>query len=61
VVFFSPREDPTMARRRRHSDEQILAALRHAESGTPVAEVCREMGISEPTFYVGKRKYTGLG
>ena len=31
------------------------------ESGTTVAEVCREVGISEQTFYVWKRKYAGLG
>ena len=50
-----------MARRRGHTHEQILAALRQAESGTRVAKVCRMMGISEQTFCVGKRKYVGLG
>jgi len=50
-----------MARRRGHTDEQILAALRHAEGGTTVVEVCRQMGISEQTFDTGKRKYAGLG
>jgi len=50
-----------MARRRGHTEEQMLAALRQAESGTTVAEVCREVGISEQTFYVWKRKYAGLG
>jgi putative transposase len=39
----------------------MLAALRQAESGTTVAEVCRQVGISEQTFYVWKRKYAGLG
>jgi putative transposase len=38
-----------------------LAALRQAESGTTVAEICRDVGISEQTFYVWKRKYAGLG
>ncbi len=47
--------------RRRHSDEQMLRALRQVESGTKVAEVCREHGISEQTYYVWKRKYAGLG
>jgi len=61
VVFFLSKEDPTMARRREPSNEQILAALQHAESGTRVAKVCRKMGISEQTFCVGKRKYVGLG
>ncbi|MBL8043785.1 MAG: transposase, partial [Nitrospira sp.] len=41
-----------MARRRGHTEEQILAALRQAESGTTVAEICRTVGISEQTFYV---------
>ena len=36
-------------------------ALRHAESGTTVAEVCRKKGISEATFYNWKKKYGGLG
>ena len=50
-----------MTRRCGHIEEQILAALRQAESGTTVAEVCRQVGISEQTFYVWKRKYAGLG
>jgi len=61
VVFYSPKEDPTMARQRGHTDEQILAALRQAESGTTVAEVCRHVGIAEQTFYTWKRQYAGLG
>ena len=47
--------------RRAHTEEQILAALRHAEGGTTVAEVWRQVGISEQAFYVWKRKYVGLG
>ena len=50
-----------MARRRRHTDEQILAALRQAAGGTTVVEVCRQMGIAEQTFYTWKRKFAGLG
>jgi len=50
-----------MARRRGHTEEQMLAALRQAESGTTVAEVCRQVGIAEQTFYTWKRKYAGLG
>ena len=50
-----------MARRRGHTEEQILGALRQAETGTTVAELCREVGISEQTYYVWKRKYAGLG
>ena len=43
-----------------HTEEQILRALRQAESGTRVADVCREHGISEAAFYVWKKKYSGL-
>ena len=43
-----------------HSEEQILRALRQAQSGTRVADVCREHGISEAAFYVWKKKYSGL-
>lgn len=43
------------------TDEQIAFALRQAETGTPVGEVCRKMGISEATFYNWKKKYGGLG
>ena len=60
MVFFTQKEDATMGRRQGHTEEQILATLRHVESGTNLAEICREVGISEQTFYVWKRKYAGL-
>lgn len=45
----------------RYSAEQIAFALRQAESGTAVLEVCRKMGIAEQTFYRWKKKYIGMG
>jgi putative transposase len=48
-------------KRSRYSDEQIAYALRQAESGTAVADVCRQLGIAEATFYVWKKKYANLG
>ena len=45
----------------RFTEEQIAFALRQAETGTAVAEVCRKMGISDATFYTWKKKYGGLG
>ncbi len=36
-------------------------ALRQAEAGTPVAEICRKLEITETTFYRWKKKYGGLG
>lgn len=52
---------PERGTRRGHPKEQSLAVLRQAESGTTVTEVCRNVGISEQTFYAWKRKYAGLG
>lgn len=45
----------------RFTEEQVTYALRLAESGTPVADVCRQMGITEATFYIWKKKYANLG
>ena len=45
----------------RYTEEQITFALRQADSGTPVADVCRQLGVSEATFYIWKRKYGKLG
>lgn len=43
------------------SEEKIIYALRQVEGGKKATEVCREIGISEPTFYNWKKKYAGLG
>jgi putative transposase len=43
------------------TEEQIAYALRQAETGTKVSEVCRKMGVAEATFYNWKKKYGGLG
>ena len=45
----------------RFSEEQIAYALRQGESGTPVGDVCRQLGVSEATFYVWKKKFAHLG
>jgi putative transposase len=45
----------------RYTPEQVAFAMRQAESGTPVPEVCRKMGIAEQTFYRWKKKYAGMG
>jgi putative transposase len=44
-----------------HSEEEILHVLREAESGETVVEVCRKHGISQQSFYLWKKKYSGLG
>lgn len=45
----------------RFTEEQIIFALKQAEAGKPVGDVCRHMGISEATFYVWKKRYANLG
>lgn len=47
-------------KRSKFTEEQIAFALRQAESGISVAEVCRKMGISEKTFYTWRQKYGDL-
>jgi putative transposase len=47
--------------KKRFSDEQIAFALKQAESGTPTADICRNLGVSEATFYNWKKKYAGMG
>lgn len=48
-------------KRSKFSEEQIAYALRQVESGTAVADVCRQLGVSEATFYVWTKKYAHLG
>ncbi len=48
-------------RKSRCTEEQVAFALKQAELGIPMAEVCRKMGVSEATFFRWKQKYGGLG
>ncbi len=48
-------------RKARFSEEQITYALKQVESGKSVGEVCRQLGVSEQSFYRWKRKYQGIG
>lgn len=48
-------------RRKGHSEEQIVYALKQAENGTKVGEVSRKLGVSEQTIYRWKQQLTGLG
>ena len=48
-------------KRSKFSEEQIAYALRQVEAGTPASDVCRQLGVSEATFYAWKQKYAHLG
>ena len=47
-------------KKKRFSVEQITAVLHQAETGIPINEVCRQVGVSEQTFYRWKKVYGGL-
>ena len=47
-------------KRRRFTEEQIIAILKEQEAGAKTADVCRKHGISDATFYKWKAKYGGL-
>jgi putative transposase len=47
-------------KKNKFSETQILDALKQQESGMRVADICRQIGISEPTFYNWKSKYAGM-
>ncbi len=46
-------------RKTHYTEEQIAFALKQAETGTRIEEVCQKMGISETTFYNWKKKFAG--
>ena len=46
--------------KKRYSEEQIAHALRQAEGGLPIVEICRNLGVSGATFHRWKKKYGGL-
>lgn len=48
-------------RKSKWTGSQIVVMLREHEQGRKVAEICREHGVSQPTFYQWKAKYGGMG
>lgn len=42
------------------TESQIIGILKAQESGRSVADICREHGISQPTFYQWRSKYSGM-
>ncbi len=47
--------------RRRHTPEQIAAALRQVETGIAVSEMARKLGVHENTLHIWKRRFGNLG
>jgi putative transposase len=42
------------------TESQIVAILKLQEAGMSVSEICRQHGISQPTFFSWKKKYSGM-
>ncbi len=53
-----------MAKKQRHTPEQVIAKLREAEvglaEGTPIGQVCKDPAVTEPTYYRWRKEYGGM-
>lgn len=49
-----------MAKGKKHTEEQIITALKQAEAGIPIPDLCRQHGISHTTFYKWRSKFGGM-
>ena len=47
-------------KKKRFSVEQITAVLQQAQGGVPVGDICRQVGISEQTYYRWKKVWTSV-
>lgn len=47
-------------KQKRFTDSQIMQVLKQAEGGVPVAQLCREHGMSSASFYKWRSKYGGM-
>ena len=46
--------------KKRFTEEQIIQILGEGQAGTQVADICRKYGISHPTYYLWKSKYSNM-
>lgn len=46
--------------KKRYTDEQIIRAIKEHEAGAKVEDICRDLGISNGTFYNWRSKFSGL-
>jgi len=47
-------------KKKRYTEEQIIGAIKQHESGVKVDDLCRELGISQGTFYNWRSKFGGM-
>lgn len=47
-------------KRKRYTEEQIIAALKEVDAGRSVRDVTRSLGVTETTFYRWKAKFAGM-
>ena len=47
-------------RKSKHSEHAIIKSIKQSESGIPVKDICRELGISTALFYQWRSKYSGM-
>jgi putative transposase len=60
-IWYDTLHSKEISMKKRFTEEQKAFALRQAESGVPVTEILRKMGVSEATFYRWKQKFGGMG
>ena len=60
IPCFDPTRKDLQIKRKRYTEEQIIAILREAEAGIPVADLCRKLGVYDANFYRWRAKYGGM-
>jgi putative transposase len=54
------RKEDRIMKKTRYTEDQIIGILREVEGGKPIAEVCRQYGVSEATVHRWREKYHGM-
>jgi putative transposase len=61
MVLWTEKPKEGKVPRKGHTEEQVMRALREAEAGKKVGDICRELGVSQQAFYSWKRRFAGWG